>query len=512
MRSVLATFRRGFSGCELVLLLLAALVVHLVLAANVCVVNNDGVRYINAALELLDGHWAQAFVHEKMLAYPLTLSAVLKVIPDWLRAGQAVSVVFLTLTVIPLYLLARDLAGRAAAVWGCCLFVTMPLFNTLATSLYKDGAFLFFIVSALFLGVRGVMRQRWIWFLPAFLSAAFASLFRLEGIVLVLAFAIELVVLAVATRQWRVWGRCLLGFAALPLLGLVLAGLWALAGGFTEGSVGALIGERIGSHYFGGDPMACYMQIYHYLHDVEELFPGGRWRSDFFEIARHHIWLIYLIGIAERQIRLLMGVLVLPLVAGFFRRDQQCPGWYTLFWVTLSYWGMGYFFILTHNFLSGRYLAAPTLFLLPLAGLGMTWLFEKARASRFPRLLTAALLLVMVLGPLNKSFNRSRENDLAVREAGMWLRGEHVSGVLTNSERTMFHARFPRSRYAAVEERAVEKVEKLLPQRRDIATLVVEAPDAASFPEKLASCFSRERVFTGRRLAVAVYRRMEGAP
>jgi hypothetical protein len=254
------------------------------------------------------------------------------------------------------------------------------------------------------------------------------------------------------------------------------------------------------------------MRIYRHLRDVEELFPGGRWGADFFEIARHHIWLIYLIGFAERQIRLLMGVLVLPLAAGFFRRDQQCPGWYTLFWATLSYWGMGYFFILTHNFLSGRYLAAPTLFLLPLAGLGMTWLFEKARASRFPRLLAAALLLVMVLGPLNKSLNRLRENDLAVREAGMWLRGASVSGVLINSERTMFHARFPRSRYAAVEEGAVEEIEKLLPQRRDISTLVVEAPDAASFPEKLASCFSRERVFAGRRLAVAVYRRMEGAP
>ena len=430
-------------------LLLMSLLIKAVLIANVQVINPDGVRYINSAHELFQGNFPQAFLHEKMLFYSLTLGVFHFFIRDWFLAGLLLSTFFLTLTLIPLYYLTRDVFGAKAAFWAGVSFVVIPSVNSLSTEVIKGGPFLFFMACALFFGFRAVERKRWAFFPLTFICAGLASLYRFEGIVFILGYFLFLAALLVKKDNRETCFKGLCGYLAVPFTGAI-----AFLGISLTGALESLdlthVWKRFADHYFQMDIFATYHLIYDFLKSVEKQFPHGQWGQDFFEIARHNLAWIYLLGLLGQFVKSLWTVFLIPFAWGVIAFDKRRPVLLGLVWIAFLFFALNYLFLLKNNFHSTRYLMVVVLLLMPFIGLGTDCFFSWAKQQKFSRLVNISILVLLVFSPAVSSFENSTAKKSEIRQAGEWLKDQadfRKGKILANEERVLLHAGLFRKEY-----------------------------------------------------------------
>ncbi len=440
----------GDGPLPLVALLVLSLLIKALIICGTDVVNPDAVRYANSAHQILDGDLSAAFQHEKMLLFSLTLAAARLLVGDWILAGQLISAVFLTLTLIPLYLLTKDLFGSRAAIWASAAFILLPSLNELTSKVVKDAPFLFFITLALWLGQRALVNQRLGFFFASCGCAFAAAMFRLEGLLFLCIYFIWLIYQVLFRPVARPAAiRGLLVYVFIPVSALIImSGL--LMAGFREIGFLETVWQRLSQPYFQFDVTSVHNAIYGHLKTVEESFPGGQWGHDFFEIARYNILIIYLIGLLQALIAAIFPVFVVPLFLGV-RDAGRCecnPG--VLIWTLAAYLGMVYFFIVTRNFLSGRYLLVVVVMLLPFVGHGFERLKAKLSAFRFQKISIAVIVVLFIGLPIYKSFADTRNEKAEIRLAGEWLKQNQDilrQRIVTTDERIPFYAGLMRNDY-----------------------------------------------------------------
>jgi Dolichyl-phosphate-mannose-protein mannosyltransferase len=88
--------------------------------------NFDGEIYISAARKYAVGMYREGLAIYPMPIYPYLISLMHSIISNWVLAGRLISYFSMTLTVIPLYLLSKDLFNRRASFWGCVAFILLP--------------------------------------------------------------------------------------------------------------------------------------------------------------------------------------------------------------------------------------------------------------------------------------------------------------------------------------------------------------------------------------------------
>jgi 4-amino-4-deoxy-L-arabinose transferase-like glycosyltransferase len=120
-------------------------------------------RYIHIASSLLAKDISGAINYHYPPGYPAMIAVAGLAVNDFETAARAAGIVFVTLTVFPVYLLAFYLFGRRAAVFAVCLF-SLRLFPELAQSRSEQVA-IFFVSSAMLLGLVALDRRRSVWFL-----------------------------------------------------------------------------------------------------------------------------------------------------------------------------------------------------------------------------------------------------------------------------------------------------------------------------------------------------------
>ncbi len=136
------------------------------------IVSFDGTSYLNearalAAFEKLPGAFP--------IGYPATAALFHLVIPDWVRAGQMVSVIAGIAATLLLYKLVRDKAGRAVALVVALLLTLNPLFIRLSLMTMSESLYICLVLLSLWL----VTAKRW---LPAGLTLGAVAATRPEGI------------------------------------------------------------------------------------------------------------------------------------------------------------------------------------------------------------------------------------------------------------------------------------------------------------------------------------------
>ena len=107
----------------IVVFFLLALIVRLVALKQNYVIAHDGTLYIKMAKLFAAGQYQyEIFSAGAYYAFfPLLIFAFHKVLGDWFLAGQLISLCFGSLTIIPLYLLARRLFDEQIALIGAFL-------------------------------------------------------------------------------------------------------------------------------------------------------------------------------------------------------------------------------------------------------------------------------------------------------------------------------------------------------------------------------------------------------
>ncbi len=218
----------------------------------------DGLRYIREAQQIdrgdLAGGLLRAVDHP---AHPLAIVAAHRALIDrtgpyggqgpydWQTAAQAASALALVLTVLPLYLLARDLFDdEATAVLGCALVFVNPITSYIGVNVLSETTFLLFWTWGLWAAVRFLREGRFYWLPPAIGFGALAYLTRPEGLLLHLALVATLLLLPVHRVTRIYWPRWSAALALLVVGPALLVGPYvALKGGLgTKPAVARVIG------------------------------------------------------------------------------------------------------------------------------------------------------------------------------------------------------------------------------------------------------------------------------
>ncbi|MDQ1331042.1 MAG: hypothetical protein QG578_1307, partial [Thermodesulfobacteriota bacterium] len=154
--------------------------------ASDSLINNDGLLYISAAQEFAKGHFKEGLNVFPMPFYSLLIVIIHFLIPDWAMAARVISVLFMVFTLIPLYLLTKELFDRKAAFWACLTFALAPDSNGLATDVIRDPGFIFCTAWSVYFALRSSQSPRIIYFAATAFFSLVSILFRIEGIILVL--------------------------------------------------------------------------------------------------------------------------------------------------------------------------------------------------------------------------------------------------------------------------------------------------------------------------------------
>jgi 4-amino-4-deoxy-L-arabinose transferase-like glycosyltransferase len=433
-------------------------------------INSDGVLYITAAQEFAAGHIKEGLRLYRMPFYPFLIIIFHSIIPNWIVAGRLISLLASVLTVVPLYLLTKKLFDRKAALWACVAYSISPLPNHLSVEVIRDPAYLFFFAWTIYFAYDAVESDKVWFFLMAGAFSTFSFLCRIEGVLLfpcLIAFFLY-VALKNANKR-RMLFKGLLFYLTIPVL-IISTFLLCLQSKdkfffarikhFNRFSHIKFYLENI----FKGEFFQSYKLIYRKLDDFEKTLPGKRRSLSVIEIARHHMYGIYLIGLLESFINAIFPPYIIPLVVGL--RKSQLRRYAFIFFVLICYLLLLYCFYIMRDTLRVRLLLSPAFLVYPLIGLGLYWITNYFGKGTWKRWLAITVLIIIGLGSLYKSVDILWKQDDVVVRAGQWLgkRALRKEPMITTDRRVPFYAGksedyvfFPGSDYRAMEVLAVAK-------------------------------------------------------
>ena len=404
------------------------------------VVNKDGLLYISVAQKLITGHFKEGFSIYPMPFYPLLIGIVHFLIPDWVAAARILSITFIVFTLIPLYLLSKELFDRKAAFWACLVFAIAPVPNGWADGVMRDPGFIFCMAWAVFFASRAIQSQRIIFFAATALFSWVSILFRLEGIVLILFFPLCVVALCFKRENDKV--RLLKGVFLWILFPLVFSAVFIAALGW-DGIISLNRSRDILTQvqkFLSLGFLDNYFYISEQLINLEKysLYPGGM--QNFAETARHFIPIIYLFGLLETFILVLFPLFVIPLFFGF-RESMQKNRIFVLsvFFVFLF---MTYYFLVNEDFTQKRFLSIPALLMYPWVGAGMQRFFEYL-SGRFSKRVFAAVFVLFFILPVYQCFEQEWKEDRSLMVAAKWIEKEanpEKFKIITTDARFLYYA------------------------------------------------------------------------
>lgn len=425
----------------LILLVSAIVKASVLLALSDAVINNDGVRYIEAAKLFARGEFSEGVATYSMPLYPLLILLAQAVVPNWVLAARLVSLVSLVLVLIPLHLLTRDLFDRRAAFWACLAFALAPLPNRWTIFVIREPLFALLFLWAVHLTQRALRSQQAIHLLAAAAVSCCTNLVRLEGVLLFPVYFLMLAGLAVVRSSKRkVVFRNLLIWTAVPAC-LVALGMWI--GGTDElrvtryGELAENLKNLVQFKFLDN-----YRHIYVQLEQLEEAATYRVGSQNFAEIARHFIPLIYAVGLLQSLIRVLFLVNLVPLLVALRRRSRQETHLLVLL-LGMTYLLAIYFFLLQNDFVENRFLLAPALLFYPWIGAGVEEVMATLRGRTPATALQFLAAAVLVLSPMAITTQLYEKPENLELQAGQWLAQQtHLKSarILTTDYRILFYA------------------------------------------------------------------------
>ena len=498
---------------DLLILLLLSAALKLSISLFIKVINYDGVFYITAAIKLAEGEFKEALTIHGMPFYPLLIALTHHVIPNWIAAARFISLISSILTVIPLYLLTREIFHRQAALLASAAFALLPLSNHLSVEIMRDPLFLFFFAWSVYFAHRAIESRKLIHFLLSSLTCLFSILCRHEGLILYSFYTLYIFCLFLRRSQDRnALFKAMLVYIAPPLLIFILVSLgdkWPPT--FNRIDVIILrINETINLKF-----VDSYTRIYSQLRDLEIATTTAKEWQNLIEIVRHYIPLIYLIGLLEIFIKVLFLPYLIPLAVGVWKARNRNNLFIIL--LTACYFLILYYFMISRNSIRERYLLTPAFLLYPYIGVGLDRLCIYIKESSRRRLLTILLVILFALLPVYRSFKIIWNQESVPLVAGEWIATIpqfQKTKIITTDRRIPFYAgrgmdqtHYWERNYFAMEKLALKK-------RLDLLIITTSKERKNSRPR--LKKFTRVKEFVGAKDIVSIYcsprlyRRVEG--
>ena len=137
-------------------IMLLGCVVRLIACFNTCIINNDGVLYIQQARALYHGETGglTPFHTPFFSVTPFIIAAFHYLVGDWIFSALAVSWFFGSAALIPVFLLLRRFFDRATTGLCLLLFAVMPVFVDISCTVTREPVAVFFVALGLHFFLR----------------------------------------------------------------------------------------------------------------------------------------------------------------------------------------------------------------------------------------------------------------------------------------------------------------------------------------------------------------------
>jgi len=461
------------------ILFLVALGVRLIALKQNYVIAQDGTFYITMAKLYFAGQYHHEIFRDYAYYgfFPLFIVPLYKVFGDWVLAGQLVATLCGALTVIPLYLLARKIFDERIALWGSIFYIICPNLVQYSAEVLRDIPFVFFYITALWCGYKGIKEGNVIIIGFGGLSIALCTSLRIEGLTLLV--SLPLFLFWHGVKNEIPWKRSLIALAVffasvlsiLAILGLLFSQKGIKIGEIQASSVKNVLNVKtIGSQ-----------TIENIEKEVEEEVISHEGRS-FFNLAKKHRFILYSSHLLFKTIKVFN--LLFPLfLFGLMKRREI--GYrldeFLLFTIYVTLVSVFLLYLNKSNYLSTRHpfpLVVPSLIW---SGVGFVefkervalWIKEKDFPLRewVARWITPLLLLIICIPLLLMAWAPNRRDKLELKEIGLWLKHNgHAQSIVTGQldfPRLAFYAEgdfipLPRGSYEDIVRFSKEKKANLL--------------------------------------------------
>ncbi|MGD9035548.1 MAG: glycosyltransferase family 39 protein [Syntrophobacterales bacterium] len=425
---------------DLLFLLLFSAILKTTMALFIPAINHDGPVYIAAAQKIASGSLGEGIRSFHMPYYPLLIVFIHAIIPNWVVAAHVVSLLTSVFTIIPLYLLTRDSFGRESAVGACVAFTLIPVSNHLSVEIIKDPSFLFFFAWAVYFAQRAIQLKKLIYFFLASLFSLFSILFRLEGIIIFVAYVFFLFVLLLRTSEQRIpLLKGMIVYLGFPML-IVGISFLVLRAGWSS-TLRLVVVIQMVQDFINLKFLSNYMAIYKELEVFETALPQKGGVKNFAEIAREYLFFVYLIGSLESLVKALFPLYLFPLGWGLWHsRMRKCS--FVLFLASIYFLMLYYLHVKTDS-IRERFFLSLVFLLCPWVGVGLERLFDFVKRSPQARILTIICVLLFGVLPIYKSIEIVWKQDNVFVKAGEWI-GKvpefQKAAILSNDKRIAFYA------------------------------------------------------------------------
>jgi 4-amino-4-deoxy-L-arabinose transferase-like glycosyltransferase len=420
-------------------IILISVLLKLLLFVSDSTIEKDGLLYIAAAQEFAAGHFKEWLAIFPMPFYPMLIGIVHFLIPDWTAAARVISITFMVFTLIPLYLLTKELFDRKAAFWACLAFTLAPFPNSLADGVIRDPGFIFCTAWAVYFALRSSQSPRIILFAATAFFSWVSILFRIEGIMFILFFPTYFLVLSYIKNQER--ASLLKGALLFIVIPLLLATIFSVCR-FND-TVSFNRSDYIYAEFqklFKIEFLDNYYTLSDQLKILIQSSPRPDLRNNFAETARHYIPVVYLFGLIETFIIVLYPLYVIPFAFSFKNSIKKNHVFVlSVFWVFIL---MDYYFLIRMDFLTSRYLSIPALLMYPWVGAGMHRLFEYL-SGKYSKKVFAIIFLLIFIIPLYQCVEQEWKQDNSLMAAAKWIANNTTDNklrIITTDKRFLFYA------------------------------------------------------------------------
>lgn len=426
-----------------ILVFILGFVIRLFACQYTYIVNPDGELYIHQARAIYYEQWDQLsscgvnFVSN----YPLFIVGGYTIFHDWVISAKAISLIFGSMTLIPVYYLLRRILDGKTCILSALVFAVTPLFVARSADVIRDPIYWFFAALGLYFFVRSNQEKYRVPMLFASLSFIMAAWARIEAILYIIISCVFLLVVRQEKRIQRVV------FFTLPAILLVFL-LFTSLSFFDFSSQSFFRLEEIGDKL--SEPLVQYKYLRADLKDLASQTPDGG-LPHFLQKARNMIWLVALGTVARHVVDVYFYpffVIFLVGLVGARRRLKEDPRILYLalnsaFALALLYVHLVQTWMIFYRF--------AVLFLFPsfmFLGFGVEKIirFLQTRFSLKSPVTLFIVAISILMCSLPKNLQSNESDKLVFKEIGQLIAGmegnDHEIGVAAASLWTMGHVSF----------------------------------------------------------------------
>jgi 4-amino-4-deoxy-L-arabinose transferase-like glycosyltransferase len=271
---------------EVFLVFLLAFVVRLFAANYTYIVNQDGVLYIHQARAIFYGEWEnlKTCILPYISNYPIFVAGAFAIFRDWIVAARSISILFGTITLIPLYLLLKRFFEDKINFLVVLMYALTPVLVGRSADVVRGPVYWFFISWGLYFFVRQISKRNFWFLIFSNLSFLMATWARIEGLLFIFVSCFFLLAVEKDQKLKK------FSFFILPLILIFIISVsGAIVAGFSVGDF--YQGYRIILSF--ADPISHYVRHQEVLKVVAET-SGDDFAGFFIRDAANLMWFLCL--------------------------------------------------------------------------------------------------------------------------------------------------------------------------------------------------------------------------